>query len=652
MKRKNANIFKQTAVKPKFGVNHSNYCGVVRNNSDEADKDNFINRKDSRSSLLKQCKLDNDNKLPYGMSDNAKFKRLGIYSISDGHYSNDNSSYNNKNNKALETLYFDIYHKKIILNTDTQFESQSNQSLNPQSTAKHISSNFQDQRRKMSSSIKKEITSSVNNAYYNQKPTNVATDFYLAEENIDMNNDFVSTNKNNNKNYDGDMNNITIDDYFLYNVTDYVRDKFKIIEESSEKEKLFAKLSHEFKTPLNSIVGLINSLLEESPKEFKEKLSMINNLSNYVIFLISDIIQYVNLKNLNELKLQTTEINIREILGFCYQILNSLLSCNKNKRENISTNLLIDHEIDRFIIKGDEFRVKQVLLNLISNAVKFTNNGKIIIKCKKIYNNKDTHLKNYPLIKISVKDTGIGIKDSDRKFLFLDYKMLNIEENLKNNALGSGLGLSICKSLLNQMKMQIEVKSKYLQGSKFSIIIPSKEIINNFPLEIRKNIVNKLNEEYFHPKINYKNINQEENIFDMKGIFYYNLRRDFNHFDKNSVTKNKYNSSMDLKNILNQTKINYPNQKQNLSYNNNSNCYGEGRKSGSLNSIHNIASNNRISKFIKNKPFVIFPLNHPSLNLENSRDEKRKIDNEYILSSVSGSFIKDGEGLFFTVVYN
>jgi len=272
-----------------------------------------------------------------------------------------------------------------------------------------------------------------------------------------------------------------IDEYFLYNVTEHIEDKLKIIEENKQKEKIFAKLSHEFKTPLNSIIGMINETLDlKVNKQLLSKLQVIKNLSNYVIFLIADIIQYSNIQQIEDLRLHNIELNIEDILSFCYQILVSLLSCNKNKRNNITTNLLINEDIKEYKVIADESRVKQLLLNLISNSVKFTNSGKIEIKCKKIFDEN-----NNDFIKVEVKDTGIGIKEEDKKRLFKDFEMLNTEESIKNNAGGTGLGLSICRSLISKMHMRMEFKSEYLKGSKFSILFPCVKINSSNKENIR-----------------------------------------------------------------------------------------------------------------------------------------------------------------------
>lgn len=341
--------------------------------------------------------------------------------------------------------------------------------------------------------------------------------------------------------YQVDYDNI-IDDYFFYNVTEHIEDKLKILDEINQKEKLFAKLSHEFKTPLNSIVGMITNILELNVNnEFSSKLNTIKNLSNYVIFLISDIIQYSNISKIEDLKLHMTEIKIEEILSFCYQILNSLIYCNKNKKDNINTKLIINDYVKKYLIIGDEFRIKQILLNFISNSVKFTNNGKIYIKCKKVFHN------NKKQLKISVKDTGIGIKEEDKKRLFKDYEMLDIDKNLKNNITGSGLGLSICKSLLKKMEMDMLVKSDYLKGSKFSLLIPYKK---RNKIKIKEDFSRK-SDNQIEENIRFKKKNYDDFIFKDPVIDIVEPPNiDLNRSDKNKkfdiINKNNKFENLDL----------------------------------------------------------------------------------------------------------
>jgi len=287
-----------------------------------------------------------------------------------------------------------------------------------------------------------------------------------------------------------------IDNFFFQDVTDLVNYQINQLQENSKKQKIFAKISHEFKTPLNSIIGMISIIKNTEKllsKSVNNNLEIISNLSNYVIYLVSDIIQYVNLKDINDLKIYVSELNFKEILKFGFEILNSLISCNLTKCEKISCCLSYDNKIEEFLAESDENRLKQIMLNFISNAVKFTWEGSIKLRCK---------LKNFGdkfFIKISVKDTGIGIKDEDKNKLFKDFGLIKIEGKTINNNFGSGLGLSICKSLSEKLDFKLEFKSEYLKGSKFSILIPCKiksnsEIKIDMPeillLSEKKNIIN------------------------------------------------------------------------------------------------------------------------------------------------------------------
>jgi len=232
-----------------------------------------------------------------------------------------------------------------------------------------------------------------------------------------------------------------LDNFFFQDVTDLINYEINQYEENLKKQKVFAKISHEFKTPLNSIIGIIN-IIRESEKFLTETLNknldLISNLSNYVIYLISDIIQYVSIQEIKELNVNLSPLDSKDIINFCYQTLISLLACNKLKSEKITPHLSLDEDIENFIAESDENRIKQVLLNFISNSVKFTKEGSIRINCKTI------KIENHFFIEILIKDTGIGIKESDKDKLFKDFGLIENKGKTVNNKFGTGLGLSIC----------------------------------------------------------------------------------------------------------------------------------------------------------------------------------------------------------------
>jgi len=328
---------------------------------------------------------------------------------------------------------------------------------------------------------------------------------------------------------------IIVYDILFYDISELIISKKIIYEENIIKQKVLAKIAHEFKTPINSIIGLINNLKENLNEDFilgnktkikenqidfykKDKnnnskqindlynnskimakniktLDIIQNLSEYIIFLVSDIIQFSTIKDINQINIHNKRINMREIANFSFDILKCLLKCNLSKYQKTKTYFRYEEGIDNIIIKIDEIRLKQIILNLISNAVKFTKCGHIIITFKIEENNN--------FIKVEVSDTGIGVKESDKEKLFNDYVMLGDGINL--NSLGSGLGLSICKILAHKMNLRLNFESKYGLGSKFYINIPIKNDLNKTSINLLTSLENSKNKTEFNKNSIFRN---------------------------------------------------------------------------------------------------------------------------------------------------
>jgi signal transduction histidine kinase/CheY-like chemotaxis protein len=253
----------------------------------------------------------------------------------------------------------------------------------------------------------------------------------------------------------------------IYNISEIKLAENQAIE-TKYKHKILAKIAHEFKTPLITIIALIERIAKEQERSnfdlnIKKNLYYINNLSNYTLSLISDIIQYVS--EYVDLRINKNEVNLKEVMDFSNNVLKTLIECNENKSEKIQTSMEIKKNIDNIKVYTDENRLKQILLNFISNAFKFTQHGFIKIKAK--YLNES----NY--VEISVKDSGIGIKEEDHDLIFRENLKLNVDNEY--NQQGSGLGLSIVKNLANYLDYKIGFKSTFGKGSKFYIRIHLNE---------------------------------------------------------------------------------------------------------------------------------------------------------------------------------
>ena len=173
-------------------------------------------------------------------------------------------------------------------------------------------------------------------------------------------------------------------------------------------------------------------------------------------------------------------VDIIKIMKFCKDICNTLL-ISKEKENYINIIFELDERIqtDNIKVKSDEFRLKKILLNFISNSVKFTKNG--FIKIQTILSENT--------IKLSIEDKGVGMLQEDITKLFNDNMMFRTSE--KYNQEGSGLGLSICKTIASKLNHKIEVKSQYGEGSLFSILIEYFILDKNKGSHIKSKIPNK-----------------------------------------------------------------------------------------------------------------------------------------------------------------
>ena len=277
----------------------------------------------------------------------------------------------------------------------------------------------------------------------------------------------------------------------IYDITE-IKLAEKISIETKYKQKILGKIAHEFKTPLITITSLVNRMMQNQKDSNIDDpnlriLNHINNLSNYTIVLISDIIQYSS--NSIDLRLNKTEVNIRDEMEFCVNVLRTLVDCNENKANKIQTSIEIEEMIDSVSVITDKNRLKQIILNLISNAVKFTLVGFIKIKVK--------YISEKSSLVISVIDSGMGIKESDNHLIFQENVQLCV--NQEYNSKGSGLGLSIVKNLAQSLNHNIWFKSIYGKGSKFSL---EMQCTLNPEIQRQNSLQNSISEGFIEEKTN------------------------------------------------------------------------------------------------------------------------------------------------------
>ncbi|MCX8083709.1 MAG: response regulator [Calditerrivibrio sp.] len=228
--------------------------------------------------------------------------------------------------------------------------------------------------------------------------------------------------------------------------------------ERSNKAKDFflANISHELRTPLNSILGFAEIL--KNKETDPEKMSFIGNIytsSEILMNLINDILEYSKIES-GRFELQRVDFSLKEIALNLVNIFH--LSASK---KNIKLNLIFDDTLPPLVI-GDKLRITQVLSNLLSNSIKFTEEGNITIEIKLL--NKSSDLSKV-LVRFSVKDTGIGINDTDKEKIFRPFTQADISITRKYG--GTGLGLTISKKLVELMGGNLLLESEINKGSHF-----------------------------------------------------------------------------------------------------------------------------------------------------------------------------------------
>lgn len=244
------------------------------------------------------------------------------------------------------------------------------------------------------------------------------------------------------------------------------------------KSDFLAKMSHEIRTPINAIMGMNEMILRESSEEQIRHYAVdVQNSANALLGLINDI-----------LDISKIESGKMEIIPVQYELdsmLNDLISMIyvKVREKNLELEVKVDETLPNGLI-GDDVRIRQILINLLNNSVKYTQEGKVSLDVRGRRDNGSL------LLYFEVRDTGIGIKEEDMPKLFAAFE--RIEESRNRNVEGTGLGMNIVFELLKMMGTELKVTSTYGKGTIFSFEL-KQEIYSDEPIG---NLVEKSKELY------------------------------------------------------------------------------------------------------------------------------------------------------------
>lgn len=229
------------------------------------------------------------------------------------------------------------------------------------------------------------------------------------------------------------------------------------------KNNFFASMSHEIRTPINTIVGLNEMILRESSEEaVREYSQSIQSASKMLLNLINDLLDLSQME-MKKMEIVPIEYKTVELFGNLIDMIRVRMAEKK-----LEFYIDIDETLPS-VLMGDMKRVAQVILNVLTNAVKYTNEGAVTFTVI-----ADSVSGDDVSLKIVVADTGIGIRKEDLEHIYDSFKRADAKKNIKVE--GSGLGLSITKQLVDLMDGEIMVDSIYTKGSIFTIILPQKVI--------------------------------------------------------------------------------------------------------------------------------------------------------------------------------
>lgn len=233
------------------------------------------------------------------------------------------------------------------------------------------------------------------------------------------------------------------------------------------KSAFLANMSHEIRTPINSILGFDEIILRESKdKDITQYASNIKFSGQALLTLINDILDFSKIES-GKMEVIPVDYDLKQLLADLV-----LMITHRAEEKDLKIRCEIDENLP-LVLHGDDVRIRQIITNLLTNAVKYTKQGEVVL---------GVHLfeaGNPVKIKVSVRDTGIGIREEDQKELFGAFR--RVDEMTNRNIEGTGLGLAICVRMLELMSSELILKSEYGKGSDFSFVL-EQTVVDETPV--------------------------------------------------------------------------------------------------------------------------------------------------------------------------